>query len=351
MGIERSSLNERFWRDTKVVVAGANGFIGSHLVRRLVGLGARVHAIARANGEAWRLRGIEGDYRFIESDIGDAAQVKAIFSEVSPAVTFNAAAYGVMHGDQDVVRAIDTNLKGGIHLLEAARSMPCHRFVHLGTRYESFKYLRPVRESDPQRPQGIYGITKSAGQMALETLAREKEATLRTAVLFGVYGPTESARKFVPHAITSMLRGVPLEVTGCEQVRNYTYVEDVAEALLQLAEVETPGVLTVNIGARKSVTLRELIGCIEKVIGCPSDVRFGAVAYRTDEIWRMVPDLRLCRQVLHWAPRLSLMEGMSRTVEWYRNNAGFESITHRKQTPAPSGVPAKQVVGRPALGE
>lgn len=284
----------------------------------LVHLGAKVHGIVRASN-TWRLKEIDGSIDINIVDITNRYEVTRFYSTVQPSVTFHTAAYGVNYADQDIERAIQVNVLGSMHLVSSAATLSNHRFINLGTRYESENRILPVRETDCHRPVGIYGTTKHAAHVIMEDIAKRKGLLLRTAILFGTYGPMEDVRKFIPYVITSLLDGISPRLTGCEQKRSYTYIEDVVEGLLAVGAVESPTVMNVNIGSGNAVSLRSVVECISSQLGTNLKAAYGETPYRDDEIWYLVPDVKFSQKVLEWSPKVSLEEGISRTIGWYKN--------------------------------
>lgn len=310
-------MADDFWKERVVLVSGARGFIGAHLVRALLAKGAIVHAIARE--PLPELKGSDSVYWYA-ADIVDADRVRDIYLDAAPTVTFHAAAYGVQPDDRDLWEAVKVNVMGSHSMFSAAELLPNHRFLYLGTRYESERYLRPVTESDVLAPAGIYGVTKAAGQLLLERMVASDDISLRVAFLFGVYGPGEEKDKFIPHVITSLLNGVSPSLTGCEQIRDYTYIEDVVAALMALAAVDDEDAKRVNIGSGRAVSLREVVDEVATILESKARIEFGSLPYRDDEIWQLVPDTGRTKRLLQWEPRVSLHEGLQKTIDWYKAN-------------------------------
>ena len=200
--------------------------------------------------------------------------------------------------------------------------MPGHCFINVGTRYESLRYDRPIKEDDPHCPIGIYGSTKYAAHILMSDIAKRYGVNYRTAVLFGVYGPMENINKFIPYVITTLLKGNPPQLTGCEQIRNYTYIDDIVGALLRLAEIDRDGLLTINIGSQTPMSLKEIVERIAQYIGSTiNNIEFGSIPYRSDEIWKLVPDTHLCQDILSVVCKLRYMR------EYQELSSGIREIS------------------------
>jgi nucleoside-diphosphate-sugar epimerase len=306
------------WQKRRVLVTGATGFIGSHLAKRLVKRGAEVHAFVHSSGSLWRVKEIQERLFLHGIDLCDQASVNSACQEINPEIVYHLAAYGVNYEQQDIKQALDTNVMGTVNLIRGLRGTACKRFIHTSTFAEYGHKDHPIRETDSLEPVGIYASTKAAASLIAPVVAGECGIPLSIIRLFTVYGPFEGEDKFVPYVILSLLDGKAPKLTTCRQVRDYIYVEDVVEAYLNAADISIDEPLTLNIGSGVPITLQDVVRNISKLLYNKSEVLFGAIPHRRNEIWQAYADVTKAREVLGWYARIPLEEGLLRTIDWFR---------------------------------
>ena len=306
-------------KNRSILITGATGFLGSHLTRRLARLGTKVHAWSATSSRLWRLADVKDQIALSQVDIRDLAQVRQACRSLQPELVFHLAAYGVNHDEKDIPTAVDVNVRGTTHLLEALRGSGCRRIITTGTWAEYGPKDHPARETDPLEPVGIYGCTKAAATtIALGIAAREK---LPLIVLrpFSVYGPGEGSHKFVPIVIQACLKRESPRLTSCRQVRDYVYVEDVVEAYLRAAEADLSMPAVINIGSGSPVELKQIVSAVTAHFEGIQPA-FGAIPDRQNEIWRIEADITNAKKRLGWQPAFPLEKGIALTVDWFRKN-------------------------------
>ncbi len=277
----------------RLLVTGATGFVGAHVVRKAVRYGFDVVAGMRDENAAWRLDGVEDCAGRVKLDLLAPQQLidEAILS-IQPHVIIHCAAYGVNYSDQDLMLAIRTNIIGTVALLEASRKANVERVLALGTCFEYGDKAEAAKEDGPLNPVAMYGSTKAAASIIVQERARSIGVPLVWIRPFGLWGPLEGSHKLVPQVVRACLTKTPLELTGCQQVRDYLYVEDLAEALVVLAGGERfPAGETLNMGSGIPITLKDFVLSIAKQLDGESFMRFGALPYRPMEIWQLVADM------------------------------------------------------------
>jgi nucleoside-diphosphate-sugar epimerase len=301
-----------------VLVTGATGFLGTHLVRALVSAGARVHALRRSPGATTRLP-CEG-VTWHEGDLTDAESLRAAARACAPEVVFNLAAYGTTYDQKDDERALRVNVDGAWNLWRALEGAEC-RLVHAGTCGEYGAARGQVTEEHVCRPTWFYPATKNAGVVLLSTLASQRGREVVTLRPFGPYGAADYSNRVVPSVILSLIRGEEVRVTAGEQLRDYAHVDDHVRAFLLAAvrPLARNGAIY-NVGSGEVITLRHLIETIARAVSPDALdlVRFGALPYRDTEVWEMCCDITAARRELGYAPRVALGEGVAATVAWYR---------------------------------
>ena len=299
---------------TKVLLTGASGFIGSHVVRSLVSLGCRVTAVIRPGSRPRRLGDVADRVSFVEGDVGDAGVCRALVGRFSPDVVYHLAWY-LEPGDwADSPRNLDC-LSASLALLEGVGGAGCRRVVVAGSSVEYDTDPGYVTEASPIRPRTLYGACKASLFTAGERLARRQGWSFAQARIFNVYGPGEDERRFVPHVVKGLLRGEPCDLTPGDQVRDYLHVEDVASALVALAASDIEG--AVNVASSRPVTLATVARTIAQLLGRPDLLRLGSRSPRPGDYPCLYADTRLLRDRTGWHPRFGLEAGLRQTIGWW----------------------------------
>ena len=309
-------------KNKRVLVTGGSGFIGSHLVDRLLGEGAEVAVTVRYGNvmKNERLRHCWDSIRVIEADLRNRGALEAGLRDFPPEVVFHLAAYN--HVGQSFVQVeecFDVNAKGTANLLDTCGD-GVERFVYMSTS-EVYGHQAGVPFAETMCPQPIspYAITKYAGELYChmkQRIAGSPSVVITRA--FNTFGPYQSAKAVIPELIINCLRGEPVRTTKGEQTREFNYVSNVVDGLVRAGshegEIEGP----VNIAAGEEVSIRDLVHKIAELTGTRAKIETGALPYRPTEIWRMYADSSRARQALGWEPKVGLDEGLRLTVEWFR---------------------------------
>jgi UDP-glucose 4-epimerase len=305
---------------SKIVVTGGSGFIGSHLVRRLLAEGAEVGVTVRYGNvvKNERLRWCWDRIRVIEADLRNRGALEAVRA-FEPDIVFHLAAYNhVGQSFHQVEECFDVNAKGTANLFDLSES--ASRFVYISSS-EVYGYQDsvPFTESMEPRPLSPYAITKYAGELYCR-MKQRMEGSGRTVILrpFNAYGPYQSSKAIIPELILNCLRGLPIECTAGEQTREYNFVDDLVDGFVRAAISEKPVEGPVNLAAGEEVAIRDLVRTIASLTATSSELRIGALPYRPTEIWRMRGDNARAKELLGWQPKTSLEEGLRATVEWFR---------------------------------
>ncbi len=305
---------------SKIVVTGGSGFIGSHLVRRLLAEEAEVAVTVRYGNvvKNERLRWCWDRIRVIEADLRNRGALEAVRA-FGPEMVFHLAAYNhVGQSFNQVEECFDVNAKGTANLFDLCES--ASRFVYISSsEVYGHQTSVPFTESMEPQPLSPYAITKYAGELYCR-MKQRMERSGRTVILrpFNAYGPYQSSKAIIPELILNCLRGLPIECTQGEQTREFNFVEDLVDGFLRAATRKKPVDGPVNLAAGREVAIRDLVHLIAKITGTKSELRIGALPYRPTEIWRMRGDNTRARELLGWQPKTSLEDGLRTTVEWFR---------------------------------
>jgi dTDP-glucose 4,6-dehydratase len=336
----------------KLFVTGGAGFIGSAVIRLAVARGHDVLNVDKLTYAANldNLKGVAGarGYAFEKADICDGARMRALMASFRPDVVMNLAAES--HVDRSIdgpADFIETNIVGTFRLLEAARGYAASleapkdfRFHHISTD-EVFGSLGPSGafvETSPYRPNSPYSASKASSDM----LARAWGETYRLPVVVSNcsnnYGPYQFPEKLVPVVVLAATAGKEIPVYGKgENVRDWLFVEDHADALLLIAAKGVPG-QTYNVGGRAERANIDLVRTICRLVderlparswGCAESlIRF--VADRPGHDLRYAVDCSKIERDLGWRPRTNLQDGLAATVDWYlKNDEWIEALRAR----------------------
>jgi NAD dependent epimerase/dehydratase len=317
-------------RDARVLVTGADGFIGSHLAESLVREGARVCALAQynsLNNWGW-LEGIPclGDLQVRTGDIRDLALCHDLMKDID--VVFHLAALiAIPYSFRAADSFVETNVKGTLNVCQAARANGVRRMVHTSTSevYGTAQYV-PIDEKHPLSPQSPYSATKMGADAIALSFFHAFGLPVVVARPFNTYGPRQSARAVIPTIITQL-------AAGCDEVslgevratRDFTYVEDTCRAFLSLATVDAGAGEVFNIGSNDEISIDTLVSLIGDMMGVPAAVAADPTRLRpgTSEVMRLRCDGTKIERLCAFRPRIPLTEGLARTVDWFRDPANL----------------------------
>lgn len=319
------------WRNVPVVITGGMGFIGSNLALRLAELGASVTVIdcmlSRYGANRHNLDGAKAEIRVIEADMAAEEAVAPVVKAAS--VIFNLAGQtSHMDSMQEPLEDLRINQLSNLSLLQLIRrSNPGARVVFSSTRqfYGPPRYL-PVDEAHPISAPDINGIHKYAAEAYHLLFARVYGLRTTALRLTNVFGPRmrirDAKQTFLGIWLRHAVENTRFEVWGGEQKRDFTYVEDLVDALLAAAECDATIGQAYNVGGCAPVTLRELAELLVKIAGQGGfDVREFPAERKKIDIGDYVADDSAFRAIAGWHAKTDLAEGLARTIAFYRANA------------------------------
>ncbi len=321
------------YQGIRVLVTGADGFIGSHLSQALVDQGAIVTALSLYNSfdaHGW-LDDLPADVKsrltLERGDVRDAAFVRHIVREQD--IVFHLAALiAIPHSYVAGQSYIDTNVTGTFNVLEAARESGVQRIVHTSTsEVYGTAITVPINESHPLQGQSPYSASKIGADMMAEAFARS--FGLRVAILrpFNTYGPRQSERAVIPTVIRQMLDPAcaVIRVGALTTKRDFTFVADTVAAFLAIGRSSTIEFgRAYNAGTGNTVTVGDMIAMAANITDCRKPIVHETERYRPDksEVLVLQADSSRLAEDAGWRPRIELREGLDRTVAWWRHRLG-----------------------------
>lgn len=315
-----------------VLVTGADGFIGSHVVERVLAAGARVRAFClyTSNGTiGWLEESTdftaaldEGRADVVLGDIRDAEHVAASV-EGTDTVLHLAALIAIPFSYQAPRSYVETNVIGTLNVLEGVRRHGTPRLVHTSTsEVYGTPDVVPITEGHPLRGQSPYSATKIGADKLCEAYALSFGTPVTTLRPFNTFGPRQSPRAVIPTVLTQLLAGADeVHLGDTTPRRDFTFVADTAEGFLRAAVADLEPGTTIQLGTGRAVSIGEVVELCREVTGSTARIVTDPDRLRptTSEVQVLLSDPTLAGEALGWRPRVSLEDGLSRTADWLRH--------------------------------
>ncbi|WP_435582737.1 SDR family NAD(P)-dependent oxidoreductase [Amycolatopsis thermoflava] len=309
----------------RVLVTGADGFIGSHLVERLLHEGARVRALCvyNSNGSYGWLDDLPDHLADrVEIRLGDIRDVRSVREAMDDVeVVFHLAALiAIPYSYQAPASFVDTNIVGTLNVLEAARDMGGVRVVNTSTSevYGTPESV-PIRETHPLQGQSPYAASKIAADQLSVAYACSFHVDVVILRPFNTFGPRQSARAVIPTILGQLLANQSsVSLGSLYPRRDFTYVTDTVDGFVRMATADLPAGSMVQLGTGRSVSIGELFAVCCAVTGSGAEVVTDDARIRPEagEVHVLLSDPARAKEILGWEPRVELDEGLLRTAKW-----------------------------------
>lgn len=316
------------WQDKPVLVTGAGGFIGSHLVDELLRRGADVTAFVHYNARNdWGM--LEGHYtdatphlHVIAGDVTDAGFVKK--AVVDKEVVFHLAALiGIPYSYVAPESYVNTNIKGTLNVMQACLDEKTRRIITTSTSevYGTAQYT-PIDENHPLQGQSPYSASKIGADKIAESFNLSFDLPVTTIRPFNTFGPRQSTRAVIPTIITQALTTNKIKLGSLTPIRDLTYVADTVSGFISLAESKKTVGRTVNTGSGRGVTIGELAEIIIKKVNPKVKIVCEQKRVRPEksEVMQLLCDNRLANELAGWKPSYSLEDGLDLTIDWMKEH-------------------------------
>jgi dTDP-glucose 4,6-dehydratase len=313
------------WENKKVLITGGGGFIGSHLVQRLVAMKADVFAFLRYNSRA-----DEGLLNLLPKDV--RCQIKVIFGDLQELETVKkamegieivfhlGALIGIPYSYFHPREVFNVNTYGILNILTSAKEKGVERIVHTSTSevYGTAQYV-PIDENHPLQAQSPYSASKISADKIVESFYLSYGLPVTTIRPFNAYGPRQSARAIIPTIITQALTKDEISLGTLSPTRDFTFVTDTVEGFIKMAESEKALGEVVNIGSGYEISIGELVQKIISLVG-KKEIKIKSEKERfrptKSEVKRLWADNTKAKELIGWQPQVSLEEGLKRTIDW-----------------------------------
>lgn len=298
--------------DKKILIAGATGFIGYHLSKKCVKLGWNVTSLSSKNPVSKKkVKGVN----YIILDITKKKNFFKIKDKFDYVV--NLAGY-VDHSDKK--KTLKSHYEGCKNIANFFLDKKIIRFVQIGSSIEYGKLISPQIENEKifQSTFSVYGKAKLLSTKYLLKLYKKHKFPATILRLYLVYGPYQDLNRVVPITIKNSLLNKKFYCSEGQQLRDFTYIDDVIDAILKTLKQNEANGKIFNIGSNKPIKIRDLINKIRYLVGSGKPI-FGKVKMRKDETMALYPSITKAQKILCWKPKINLIKGLKKTIQYYKD--------------------------------
>jgi len=316
-------------KENKVLITGAGGFIGSHLVEEALKQGAKVKALVKYNS-----RNDWGNLEMLSEDVKNSIEV--VLGDIRDPflsekivkgcdIVFHLAALiGIPFSYSSPENYVDTNIKGTLNMLQASLKAGVQKFIQTSTSetYGTARYT-PIDEKHPLQAQSPYSATKIAADMLVESYYRSFDMPVTVIRPFNTYGPRQSARAIIPTIISQILSGKrEISLGSVDPVRDLTYVKDTVAGFIMIAASNRSVGEIINIGSEKGINIGDLAKKVIDLIGADVELKEESSRVRPSgsEVMTLICDSSKAKNILGWKPSISLKEGLNHSIDFIDQN-------------------------------
>jgi NAD dependent epimerase/dehydratase len=316
-------------KNKKILVTGADGFIGSHLIEKLLNLGSEVKAFVLYNSfNQWGWldslpREIVNNIEVFQGDIRDPFGVKDSMKGCD--VVFHLASLiAIPYSYHSPHSYVDTNVTGTLNVVQAAKDLGVSKVIHTSTSetYGTAQYV-PIDEGHPLQSQSPYSASKIGADQIAMSYYYSFNIPVSIIRPFNTYGPRQSARAIIPSVIIQILNGKKvIELGNMQPTRDFNYVHDTIQGFIMVAESDVSIGEVINIGAGFEISVGELVQKITDIMD--SDIEIvsdeGRKRPAKSEVFRLFADISKATKLLNYSPKYDFDRGLEITIDWFRDN-------------------------------
>lgn len=296
-------------------------------MHHLLGQGIKPDLILRKQSNTWRIKDVLSKVSLHYVDLRDKKKLERVVSEVKPNIIYHCATYGGYPWQTDSEIILETDIKGTVNLLDAARKVDFDLFINTGTSSEYGAKEKPMRESDLLKPLTDYGVSKAAATLYCQAVAKRENLPIVTLRLFSAYGYFEEAKRLVPWVALLSLKAKNPTLSRPESVRDFIFIEDVLNAYIKATECKAKlkGEI-INIGSGIQHTIADMVDKIISFVDKKLKPEWNTIPNPRIEPNCWVADISRAGELMNWKPEYSFEQGVERTVDWFRKNQGLYQL-------------------------
>jgi len=321
----------------KILVTGADGFIGSHLTEMLIESGYAVKAFVYYNSfNSWGWldtlsEEVKNEIEVFSGDIRDSNGVRTAVKDVD-AICHLAALISIPFSYHSPESYVDTNIKGTLNILQTAKDFKTKRVLVTSTSevYGTAQYV-PIDENHPFQGQSPYSASKIGADRIAESFYRSFNLPVTIVRPFNTYGPRQSARAIIPTIIVQLLSGVTkLKLGNLHPTRDFNYVKDVARAFISILENDKCIGEEINIATKSEISIGEVADSIISRVNPNAEIISDKQRFRPDksEVERLVGSYEKIEKLTGWSPEFTFQQGIEETIEWFRCKSNISGYKH-----------------------
>jgi len=304
----------------KYLITGGNGFIGSHLVNKLIKRGKNIHVVVKNKKYNWRFDNVDKiEIKYL--DITDYSELKKYVDKIKPDYILHLAGYvNTSRTLESYEKLMDVNFKGTYNLLKALNNIDYKIFINTGSSDEYGNLESPIKENYKEDPVSPYSLSKTCSSYLCKMFKNMFNRRIVSVRPFLVYGPKQISNMLIPDLIRHGLSKIELNLTRGSQTKDFIFVEDLVHAYLKILEnyQKINKYEIFNIGSGYQILIKDVV----EIVGTyfPDDkFKLGGKAYRKNEPMEFFSDIQKIKK-LGWVPEESIETGISKTVMWWKNN-------------------------------
>lgn len=307
--------------DKTILVTGGTGFIGSHIVNKLIDKGCFVNIISSNPINLWRINNLDR-CNIVKTDITNLGRLERHIYDIRPEIIFHLDAYiSTDRHISEIKPSYDLNFMGTRNLLISLNMIDYDLFINTGTCEEYGNSIPPFKETDKERPVSPYSLSKVASTYLCDMVNRIYNKPIITVRPFLTYGPKQTTKEMlIPQLIDSNIKNEVIEITTGEQTRDLIYVEDVADAYIELAKnankVRNKGIF--NIGSGEEIKVKDIVKTIMNKFGNNKITK--SKTYRKGEAMRFYSSIDKIKDTINWSPKWNFEDGINSTINWWLQN-------------------------------
>jgi len=308
------------FENTKTLITGGTGFLGYHIVKALLDRQSNVTLLIQPHDKTWRIDSIESNIHMVKATLTNREETEAAIQQVSPEVIIHLAGWMERRCDLSIFDEMYRHhVESTKNLILSSNAQVTKLILNTGTSEEYGEQNDPFTEGHPVDPVSPYSATKAAVTAMATYLSKAMDVPIVTMRPFITYGPGQVHDTLIPFLIKGVLQKKTVELTEGLQYRDFVFVDDLVSCYLAVIEqaesVTSPNLF--NVGTGQKTRVRDVIETIADLMNGQAYLKIGARPMRPGEPQSMVADIQKVHKVLGWTPKVSLRDGLERTIAWW----------------------------------